>query len=114
MPNWRRAQRANACNSGTAAIIASKHTEIMLLLLDVHEECVRLADSADQGVTQAARMGGFLDCIPNAAGLRPVEGEVWEHPAFTSGSSRMTDAVLKRPRAWVAQHDGTPPEPDWN
>ena len=80
----------------------------------MHDGCVEIADSTKQGVTAAARLVGFLEFLPIAAGIRRVVGEVWDLSDFTSGSSRMSEDVLQRHRAWVEQHDGTPPRPDWN
>jgi len=109
----RRKQREKAYNEGCAALLVSKHTEMLLLLRDMHFACVEAAEGPGQAVCQLARMGGFLDFAPTTDGLKPVEGECWNSPGMASGSSRMKDDVLRWHREWVQQHGGKPPSPDW-
>ena len=110
----RRKQRQKAYEEGVPALLVSKHTEMLLLLRDMHQACVEGAQGERQGVCQLARMGGFLDFQPTPDGLKPVEGSCWETDRLASGSSRMRTAVQEKHRAWVQQHGGKPPVPDWS
>ena len=52
----RRKQRAKAYDEGSAALLVSKHTEMLLLLRDMHAACVEAAEDERQSVCQLARM----------------------------------------------------------
>ena len=87
---------------------------MLLLLRDMHAACVEAAEDERQSVCQLARMAGFLDFVPTAEGLRPVEGACWDAPGMRSGSGRMREETLEKHRRWVQEHDGKPPAPDWS
>ena len=97
-PTIRRAQRKKALQQGCPAILTSK--EIMLLLNDMHDACQAAATDERLAVVKAARMGGFLDFLPTAQGLKPVEGDCWQKAGLDSGSCRRAffhSGILPRP-----------------
>ena len=87
-PAIRRAQREKALQEGCPAILTSKCTEIMLLLNDMHDACQAAATDERLAVVKAARMGGFLEFLPTAQGLKPVEGDCRLKAGLDSGSCR--------------------------
>ena len=87
-PTIRRAQRKKALQEGCPAILTSKCTEVMLLLNDMHDACQAAATDERLAVVKAARMGGFLEFLPIAQGLMPVEGDCWQKAGLDSGSLR--------------------------
>ena len=69
----RKLLREKAKHAGVAAMLCSRHIDLMHIVSSMQVACVR--DSvANKGVLKAVRMGGWIAYRPTADGLKPALG----------------------------------------
>ena len=106
----RRVHRLRNRGLGQADTLISKHTDLIMIALDMHKACVD-DNTSNNGVVKAFRMAGWLAFRPTSTGLKAYQGQQWAD--FPLGSSRLATSLVLGRLDWL-DSQGVPVKPDWD